>query len=88
MNDIILVVVAIAIFVTGIVSPHAAGKLQHKTNKKAHWLKRLSNWLWDPLTWWAKKSIEWTRIAIVKLAEWGKKTRYKLSCDRKTKRSK
>ena len=81
MTTILLVVVGIVLFFIGIVSPHLAGKIQNKTNEEAGWLKRLSNWLWDPLTWWAKKSIEFTRKAIVKIAQWGKKTRRKISSD-------
>lgn len=79
MTTILLVVVGIILFFVGIISPHLAGQIQNKTNKEAGWLKRLSNWLWDPLTWWTKKSIEFTRNAIVKIAAWGKKTRQKFS---------
>ena len=79
MGTILLIVAGIVIFIIGIVSPHLAGKIEQKTDEKASWLKRLSNWCWDPITWWAKKSIEFTRKAIVKIAEWGKKTRGKVS---------
>lgn len=78
MSNIAIVLIAVVVFVIAVVSPHMAGKIQRKTDNKASWLKRLSNWLWDPLTWWAKNSIEFTRKAIKKLAEWGKKTRKKL----------
>lgn len=78
MGNIILIFVIAAVFIIGVVSPHLAGKIQRKTDNKASWLKRMSNWLWDPLTWWAKNSIELTRRTIKKVAEWGKKTRRKL----------
>lgn len=77
MTNIILVVVLIMVFLIGIVSPHTAGKLQRKTDNKAHWLKRMANWFWDPIAWWAKNSLEVSRKTIVKVAEWGKKTRRK-----------
>ena len=77
MLNVLLVVVLIAIFVTGIVSPHTAGKIQRKTDNKTYWLKRMANWLWDPIAWWAKSSLEVSRKAIVKVAAWGKKTRRK-----------
>ncbi len=77
MSNIIIVLVAVVVFVIGIVSPHLAGKIQHKVDHKASWLKRMANWLWDPLTWWAKSSVEFTRKAIVKIAEWGKNVRRK-----------
>ena len=79
MTTILLVVAGIILFIVGIISPHAAGKIQRKTDKEASKLKRLSNWFWDPITWWSKKSIEFTRKAIVKIAEWGKNTRRKAS---------
>lgn len=79
MTNIILVVVAVVIFVIGVVSPHLAGKIENKTDNEAGWLKRVSNWLWNPLTWWAKNSIEFTRKVIVTIAEWGKETRRKVS---------
>lgn len=79
MSNIAIVVVAVIIFIIGIVSPHLAGKIQRKTDSKAGWLKRCANWLWDPLTWWAKNSIEFTRKAIVKVAEWGKEVHTKLT---------
>lgn len=79
MTNIILVVAAVVIFIIGVICPHLAGKIQRKTDKEASLLKRLSNWLWDPLTWWAKNSIEFTRKAIVKIADWGKKTNKKLT---------
>ena len=78
MTWVIIAVAAIVLFVIGVVSPHAAGKLERKTDREASWLKRMSNWLWDPLTWWAKKSIEMTRKIIKQVAEWGRKTRGKL----------
>lgn len=78
MTNIILVVVVLAIFIVGIVSPHMAGKIQKKTDNKAGWLKRMSNWLWDPLTWWAKNSIEATRKSIKVVAQWGKKVRWRI----------
>ena len=78
MGNVILIVAVVVVFVIGVVSPHLAGKIQRKTDTKAGWLKRMSNWLWDPLTWWAKNTIEFTRKTIKKVAEWGKKTRRKL----------
>jgi hypothetical protein len=77
MTTLLLFVGLVVVFIIGLVSPHAAGKIQRKTDKEAGWLKRLSNWLWDPITWWAKKSIEFSRRAINKSAEWGKATRRK-----------
>ena len=79
MTNIAIVLAVIVVFVIGIVSPHMAGKIQKKTDNKAGWLKRCANWLWDPLTWWAKNSIEFVRKVVVKVTEWGKKTRGKLS---------
>lgn len=79
MTSIILVLVGIVIFIIGIICPHLAGKIQRKTDNKASRLKRLSNWLWDPLTWWAKSSIEFTRKSINVIADWGKRTRYKFN---------
>jgi len=79
MSNVFLVVVVMAIFVIGVLSPHLAGKIQRKTNSKASWLKRVSNWLWDPLTWWIKSSIEFTRKAINIVAQWGKSVRWRIS---------
>jgi hypothetical protein len=79
MTTIVLVFVVVVLFVIAVISPHAAGKIQRKTDKEAHWLKRMSNWLWDPIAWWAKKSIEMTRKTIIKVTSLGKKTRRKLS---------
>lgn len=78
MANILIVIGAIALFITAVISPRLAGKIEHKTNKKASWLKRLADWFWDPITWWAKKSIEMTRKILITIAEWGKKTRRKL----------
>lgn len=78
MNNIILIVAAIVLFFVALLSPRMGGKIERKANNKASWLKRLANWFWDPITWWAKKSIEFTRKAIVIITEWGKKTRRKL----------
>lgn len=78
MTNVALVLIVVVVFVIGIVSPHLAGKIQKRTNDKAGWLKRCANWLWDPLTWWAKNTVEFTRKSIVKVAEWGKKTRRKV----------
>lgn len=75
MTWIIVGVAAVVLFIVGIVSPHAAGKIQYKTDKEAGWLKRISNWFWDPITWLSKQSIETTRKIIKKVAQWGKKTR-------------
>lgn len=79
MSNIFLVAVVIVIFAIGVVSPHMAGKIQRNTDNKAGWLKRMSNWLWDPLTWWAKNTIEFTRKAIKVVAQWGKRVRWRLS---------
>lgn len=78
MTNILLVVGLIAVFLAAVVSPRLGGKIQHRTNEKAGWLKRLADWFWDPITWWARKSIELSRKLIVKIAKWGKKTRRKL----------
>jgi hypothetical protein len=71
--------IGIILFLIGVISPHLAGKIQRKTDEKASRLKRLSNWFWDPITWWAKKTIESTRKILVKITEWGKKIRRKIS---------
>lgn len=68
----------IVIFFVGIISPHAAGKLQYKADVEAGWLKRISDWFWDPITWWAKGTVEMTRKIIKHVAQWGRKTRKKL----------
>jgi hypothetical protein len=78
MTTIVLVFVVMVLFVIAVISPHAAGKIQRKTDEEADWLKRISNWLWDPLTWWTKKSIEMTRKIIIKVTSLGKKTHRKL----------
>ena len=79
MSNIAILLVVIVVFVVGVVSPHVAGKIQRKTDSKAGLLKRCANWLWDPLTLWAKNTIEFTRKSIVVVAEWGKKTRAKVA---------
>ena len=81
MTTVLLVVAGIILFAVGIISPHAAGKIQRKTDKEASKLKQFSNWFWDPITWWSKKSIEFTRKAIVKITQWGKNTRQKASSE-------
>lgn len=78
MTWVILGIISILLFVIGVVSPHAAGKVQRKTDKKATYLKKISNWLWDPLTWWAQTIVDTSRKIILKSTEWGKKTRRKL----------
>lgn len=78
MTTIFLVFAAVIIFFVGLISPHMAGKLQKKTDKEAGVLKRWSNWLWDPITWWFKKTVEFTRKAIDKPAGLGKKTNKKM----------
>jgi len=78
MATIILVIVGVILFLVGVISPYRAGKIQRKTDKEAAWLKRMSNWFWDPIAWWSKKTIEFTRKALNKIAGWGKKTRRKL----------
>lgn len=78
MTSLLLILAGIVLFIIGIVSPHAAGKIERKTDKKAGMLKRMSNWLWDPLTWWAKSTVEFTRKAIKYISELGKKVRRKL----------
>lgn len=75
---IILAAAAVILFIVGIVSPHAAGKVQYETDKEAGWLKRVSNWCWDPITWWAKNTVETSRKFIKTVAQWGKRTRRKL----------
>ena len=75
MTSIVLVLVGVAVFLIAVISPHAGGKIQHKTNVKSGALKRAAEWLWDPLTWVAKSSIEFMRKTILKLADLGKKTR-------------
>jgi hypothetical protein len=78
MTTIALIFVATVLFFIGLISPHAAGKIQRKTDKEAGLLKRCANWFWDPVTWWAKNSIEFSRKAIDKAAGWGSKTRKKM----------
>jgi len=78
MTTLFITFAVIAVFITAIISPHLGGKIQNKTNHKTGWLKYYSNWLWDPLEWWAKISLEFSRKAIVKASKWGKKTRKKL----------
>ena len=78
MTTILLVIALIVLFLIGIICPHLAGKIERKTDKEAGGLKRMSNWFWDPITWWVKKSIEMNRKVIIKAAEWGKKSRRKL----------
>ncbi|MDB5177006.1 MAG: hypothetical protein JWN75_674 [Candidatus Saccharibacteria bacterium] len=75
MTTILLIFGAVVLFFIGLICPHLAGKIQHKTDSEAHWLKRMSNWLWDPLTWWAKTSIESTRKVIDTVTQWGKNVR-------------
>lgn len=79
MSAVIAVILGIVVFLIAVVSPHLAGKIQHKTNEKAGTLKRIANWFWDPLTWIAKSSIEFMRKSLIKLAKWGKKTRRKFT---------
>jgi hypothetical protein len=79
MGTIIVVIAGILVFLIAVISPHLAGKIQYKTNEEAGTLKRIANWFWDPLTWITKSSIEFMRKALIKLAQWGKKTRRKFS---------
>lgn len=78
MTTLFFIIGLVVLFVVGVVSPHAAGKIQRKADKEAGWLKRLANWLWDPVTWWVKLSIDSSRKAIKKAAGWGKKTHRKM----------
>ncbi|HEX6415924.1 MAG TPA: hypothetical protein VFZ62_00150 [Candidatus Saccharimonadales bacterium] len=78
MTTIVIFAALIVVFFVAVVSPHLGGKVQRKTNEEAGWLKRFSNWLWDPLTWWAKNSLEFSRKVIVFTAKIGKKLRRKL----------
>lgn len=82
MTWILVAIVGIIVFFAAVISPHAAGKIQHKTNVKSGKLKQIADWFWDPLTWLAKSSVEMTRKAIVKIAQLGKKTRRKASSDK------
>lgn len=77
MTTILLLFGIVILFFIGLVSPHAAGKIQRIADKEAGWLKRCANWFWDPITWWAKNSIEFSRKAIDRATELGKKTRNK-----------
>jgi len=79
MTWILVALAGLIVFLTAVISPHAAGKIQYKTNVKSGRLKRIADWFWDPLTWLAKSSIEFIRKAILKLARLGKKTREKVS---------
>jgi hypothetical protein len=79
MTTIFLIFAGVVLFFIGLISPYLAGKIQRKTDEKAGWLKRLSNWFWDPITWWAKKSIELTRKLIKKDAQAGKDTHKEVS---------
>lgn len=78
MTTLIIIFGVIIVFIIGFISPHLAGKIEQKTDEKASVLKRAINWLWDPLLWWAKKSIDCNRGLIKKSAESGKKTRKKI----------
>jgi len=78
MTALIVLAALILIFAIAIISPHVAGKIERKTDREATRLKRLSNWLWDPLTWWSKQTIKTTNKLINKSAEGGKETRRKL----------
>lgn len=78
MTNALIIIGGIVLFFIAVISPRMAGKIEHKTNREAGWLKRLANWFWDPITWWAKKSVETTRKIIVFIAETGKKLRRKL----------
>ena len=78
MLTIFIIIVAIMVFIVGIVSPYLSGKIQRKTHHKTNKLKQASDWLWDPLTWWAKITLEFIRKAIIKSSDKGKKTRRKL----------
>ena len=78
MTVFLILGVLIAVFGVAIISPYAGGKIQRRSNQHAYWLKRLSNWLWDPLAWWAKTSVEFTRKAIVKASSLGKRIRRNL----------
>jgi hypothetical protein len=78
MNNVLLIVAAIVLFSTALISPRMGGKIQRKANKKAGRLQRSADWLWDPIEWWAKKSIEFTRKCVVVVTAWGKKARRKL----------
>ena len=79
MTTLVLVVILVGIFVVGLMWPRLAGKIERKTDKEAGMLKRMSNWFWDPITWWAKTSIDANRKAIKKVAGWGKKIRQKIN---------
>jgi hypothetical protein len=78
MTTLLLSIGLVVLFVIGLISPRLAGKIERKTNQEAGWLKRMSNWFWDPITWWAKKSIEFTQKAIDTATRWGKKTHKKM----------
>lgn len=72
----------LSVLVVAVISPHLAGKIQRRTNEKASYLKRVANWLWNPLTWIAKSSIEVMRKIIILFGSWGKKVRRKFSADK------
>lgn len=83
MTTILLSFILVALFFVGLICPHLAGKIQRKTDNKAGWLKRMANWFWDPITWWAKLTIESSRKAIKTVAGWGKKTHHNMPDDKK-----
>lgn len=68
----------ICLFVIAVLFPHAAKKVQHKTNERVGWLKRWSNFLWNPLTWWAKNSLELARRSVERVSRWGRTLRQRL----------
>lgn len=78
MLTILIVFAIIIVFFVSIIFPHLSGKIQHKTHQKINWLKQISDWLWDPLTWWAHITLEFIKKVIVKSSQKGKNTRRKL----------
>ena len=78
MTTALLLVALVVVFIVGVFWPHKAGKIQKETDKDANWLKRLSNWFWNPATWITKKGINANQQAIDKSADLGKKTRKKV----------
>lgn len=78
MTTVPIIIALIALFAIAVVSPHVAGKVQRKANQKTSWLKRMSNWLWDPLAWWFRSGLEFARRSIIVATALGKKLRGKL----------
>jgi len=75
---LILLLLFIIIFTVAVISPRKGKKIQHETNQKTHRLKIKSDYLWNPLTKWARSGLEFSRKSIRKASKLGKKLRHQL----------